>query len=192
MRSCLSWEEDQGLSNGRKAKVRELGRKSSSPGLGWSWEGKFIQRACRALGLAQQSRAPCSPNPKCVLQTPGTGGWAGPVCRDNNGTLCCLVTPCPRNPFSFRPLSGLTFPYLSCASSASHPYSPFTFFVSAFPLASHFILASCPFQPLRFFPPLTLSWPSAASIFSVLVFTSDQPFFSLALLGLYFFSSPAL
>lgn len=85
MMSCLSWEEDQGLRSGRKAKV-----------IWGAWEGKSIRWAGVELGRKvypedlqssgsgwrpRWTRTLSSPNPKCVFlrilsaRSGRSGGW---------------------------------------------------------------------------------------------------------------------
>lgn len=127
MMSCLGWEEDQGLRSGRKAKV-----------IWGAWEGKSIPWAGVELGRKvypkglqsfgsawrpRWTRTLPSPNPKCVFLRI-LSAWSrrrkrGPSrqCRENNWTLCCLITtepsPALRNPLNFRPLFVQIFLYVS-------------------------------------------------------------------------------
>lgn len=75
---------------GRPESFGELGRESLSPGLGWSWEGKFIQRACEAGSgwRPRWTRTPVSPSPSArsctpqdsrVLAAAARGSFADPV-----------------------------------------------------------------------------------------------------------------
>lgn len=84
MRSCLSREEERGLSSGRKAKViQRAGEEKFIP-----WAGVELGRKVYPEGLQSsgsgwraRSRAQCSPSPKLCPAGPSRGSWAGPVCR---------------------------------------------------------------------------------------------------------------
>lgn len=88
------WEEGQSHSGSLGGKVHPLG---------WGGAGKeSLSKGLAELWVWLETSAdPTSVQPKskvCVPANPRHGGsWADPVCRENNWTLCCLITtePCP-------------------------------------------------------------------------------------------------
>lgn len=71
MMSCLSWEEDQGLRSGRKAKVIwGAGEGKSIPRAGVELGKKVYPKGLQSSGSGwrpQWTQTLSSPNPKCVL-----------------------------------------------------------------------------------------------------------------------------
>lgn len=88
------WEEGQSHSGSLGGKVHPLG---------WGGAGKeSLSKGLAELWVWLETSAdptPVQPKSKvCVPANPRHGGsWADPVCRENNWTLCCLITtePCP-------------------------------------------------------------------------------------------------
>lgn len=99
---------------------------------------------------------------------------------------------CLRSPLNFRPLFGQIFPCVSCASSPSHSFSPSTFFCLCFSFGLPLYFGLLPFSASAFLSPshpFLALYHFAASIFIVLVFISDQPFFLLHSSAFTFFPS---